>query len=99
MLGQVPDFDYAQLAPVAVVLGAMGAFLKLIFDHLRRESEKHDEEMKAQRKDFTRFLGNHMSRNTRAMSELTRTTTKLADHVEAQTKEMKALREEVRSGR
>ncbi len=85
--------DLNGLAPVAVILAAMGGLLKVVLDYLSRLDARHDEAMRARdlqwqdalavhRAATEKFLGNHMSNNTRAMEENTKILVALTNAVE-----------------
>lgn len=77
----MPPVDPGSLGAIVAILAAMGGILKLILSHLDKESKRHDEEMGAQRQQFTTFLGNHMSHNTKAMEDVARQLTELTREV------------------
>lgn len=60
-----------ELASVAAVLAALGGVLKLVLDHLSRSDDKHEAALTAYQERQEKFLGNHMSGNTKALTDLT----------------------------
>lgn len=60
-------------AALAAVIAALGAVLKLTLDALAD-----------QRRGFEKFLGNHMSSNTRALQQMARSVEILTDRLERQ---------------
>jgi hypothetical protein len=71
-----------ELAAVATVLAAMGGVLKLVLDHLRKMSDKHDAALEAIQKRQEAFLGNHMSSNTATVKNLVEVSGELVRKVE-----------------
>lgn len=82
-----------ELAAVATVLAALGGVIKLILDKLDKMEERHDQEMR--QRDATwqaallehrvateKFLGNHMSGNTKALEALVTVVESLAASVD-----------------
>jgi hypothetical protein len=71
-----------ELAAVATVLAAMGGVLKLVLDHLRKMSDKHDATLEAMQKRQETFLGNHMSSNTATIRNLVEVSGELVSKVD-----------------
>jgi hypothetical protein len=70
-----------ELGAVAAVPAAMGGVLKLVLDHLRRMDEKHTLAIEKMQERQEKFLGNHMSGNTRALENVARKLESLAQEV------------------
>lgn len=60
-----------ELGALAAVLAALGGVLKLVLDHLGRADARHEEALKVYQERQEKFLGNHMSGNTKALTDLT----------------------------
>jgi len=57
-------------AALAGIGGLVAVILKNVFSHVQKLNETHRDEMKDQREEFTGFLSNHMSANTRALERV-----------------------------
>lgn len=70
-----------ELGAVAAVLAALGGVLKLVLDHLGRADARHEAALEQIQARQEKFLGNHMSGNTKALADLTEVISELVDAV------------------
>lgn len=60
----------AMLAALATVLGALGGVVKLVLNAMSEQDARHDENIRTYQERQEKFLGNHMSGNTRALERV-----------------------------
>ncbi len=70
-----------EFGALAAVLAALGGVLKLVLDHLARSNAAHQEALEEMQARQEKFLGNHMSGNTKALEALTFVVSELVDTV------------------
>lgn len=59
-----------EIGALAAILAALGGVIKIVLDSMARQTDKHIEAMERQEARQEKFLGNHMSSNTKALNDL-----------------------------
>lgn len=70
-----------ELAAVTAVLGALAGVVKIVLDAMAKQDDKHTAAIEAMQARQEKFLGNHMSGNTKALNDLTEVIAQLVEEV------------------